>query len=86
MIFRIHCLGINVFLIKYFIYVQIDKIIRTPFNYSKDVGFHHHADFILPIDFNSENHDLTLENRCGDVCKYKIAKAKGLIKIIDVEN
>lgn len=37
-------------------------------------------DFILPIDFDSEEHDPTLEDGCGEKCKYKIAKAKGLLK------
>ena len=37
-------------------------------------------DLILPIDFDSENHDPTIEEGCGDKCKYKIAKAKGLLK------
>ncbi len=34
-------------------------------------------DFILPIDFDSEEHDPTLENGCGDKCKYKLAKHNG---------
>ncbi len=38
-------------------------------------------DFVLPIDFDSEEHDPTLENGCGEKCKVKIAKAKGLIKV-----
>jgi len=36
-------------------------------------------DFILPIDFDSEEHDPTLEDGCGEKCKVKIAEAKGLI-------
>jgi hypothetical protein len=40
-------------------------------------------DFILPIDFDSEDHDPTLEEGCGDACKYKIAKAKGLVEAIE---
>ena len=35
-------------------------------------------DFILPIDFKSEEHTPTLENGCGDKCKYQMAKLKGL--------
>ena len=38
-------------------------------------------DFVLPIDFDSEEHDPTLENGCGEKCKVKRAKAKGLIKV-----
>ena len=33
----------------------------------------------LAFDFDSENHDPTLEEGCGDKCKYKIAQANGLI-------
>lgn len=40
-------------------------------------------DFILPIDFDSEIHDPTLEDGCGERCKYKIAKAKGLVKSVN---
>lgn len=36
-------------------------------------------DFILPIDFDSEEHNPTLENGCGEKCKVKLAKSKGLI-------
>ena len=36
-------------------------------------------DFILPIDFKSEEHTPTLEEGCGDKCKYKMAELKGLI-------
>ena len=35
-------------------------------------------DFILPIDFKSEEHSPTLEEGCGDKCKYKMAELKGL--------
>ena len=35
-------------------------------------------DFILPIDFESENHIPTLEEGCGSKCKYQMAKLKGL--------
>jgi len=37
-------------------------------------------DFILPIDFDSENHDPTIEDGCGDKCKYNLAKMQGLVK------
>ena len=36
-------------------------------------------DFILPIDFDSEEHSPTLEEGCGDKCKYHIAQLKGLV-------
>ncbi len=35
-------------------------------------------DFILPIDFKSEEHTPTLEEGCGDKCKFKMAQLKGL--------
>lgn len=40
-------------------------------------------DFILPIDFDSEEHDPTIEEGCGPKCKFKIAKERGLVKSID---
>ncbi|MEE9376909.1 MAG: AsnC family transcriptional regulator [Candidatus Lokiarchaeia archaeon] len=33
-------------------------------------------DFVLPIDFDSENHDPTLEDGCGEKCRWKLAKSK----------
>jgi DNA-binding Lrp family transcriptional regulator len=36
-------------------------------------------DFILPVDFDSEEHNPTLEDGCGEKCKYKLAQKKGLI-------
>ena len=36
-------------------------------------------DFILPIDFDSEEHDPTIEEGCGEKCKYLIAKKEGRI-------
>lgn len=38
-------------------------------------------DFILPIDFDSEDHVPTLEDGCGEKCKFRIAKAKGLVNL-----
>jgi Lrp/AsnC family transcriptional regulator len=35
-------------------------------------------DFILPIDFKSEEHTPTLEEGCGEKCKYRMAELKGL--------
>lgn len=39
-------------------------------------------DFVLPIDFDSEEHDPTLEDGCGDKCKYKLAKLNASGKIV----
>jgi DNA-binding Lrp family transcriptional regulator len=36
-------------------------------------------DFILPIDFDSEDHEPTIEEGCGEKCKYLIAKKEGKI-------
>jgi hypothetical protein len=40
-------------------------------------------DFILPIDFDSEDHNPTLDEGCGEDCKYKIAKAKNLAESVN---
>jgi hypothetical protein len=40
-------------------------------------------DFILPIDFKSEEHSPTLEEGCGTKCKYKMAELKGLVGKIE---
>ena len=40
-------------------------------------------DFILPIDFKSEEHIPTLEAGCGDKCKYQMAKLQGLVNNIE---
>jgi len=37
-------------------------------------------DFIMPIDFTSEDHDPSLEEGCGKNCKFKIAKEKGFVE------
>ena len=36
-------------------------------------------DLIMPIDFDSEQHEPTLESGCGEKCKYLIAKQEGRI-------
>lgn len=36
-------------------------------------------DFIMPIDFHSEDYEPTLENGCGDKCQYRLAKKQSLI-------
>jgi len=33
-------------------------------------------DFILPIDFSSDDHDPTIENGCGDKCSYRKKKLR----------
>ena len=38
-------------------------------------------DLILPIDFDSEEHEPNLEYGCGEKCKYKIAHDKGIAKL-----
>jgi len=40
-------------------------------------------DFILPVDFESEEHLPTLEEGCGDKCKFKMAQLKGLANSLE---
>ena len=40
-------------------------------------------DFILPVDFESEEHIPTLEAGCGEKCKFKMAQLKGLAESIE---
>ena len=40
-------------------------------------------DFILPVDFKSEEHSPTLEEGCGEQCRYKMAKLKGLAENLE---
>ncbi len=40
-------------------------------------------DFILPVDFESEEHIPTIEAGCGEKCKYKMAQLKGLTNAIE---
>jgi len=40
-------------------------------------------DFILPIDFESEEHIPTIEAGCGEKCKFKMAQLKGLADTIE---
>lgn len=37
-------------------------------------------DFVLPIDFDSEDHEPSIEQGCGEKCKYRRAKAKAQIE------
>ena len=64
---------------------KLDRIVNYHFrnnpniqNASMELVIEIAKDFILPIDFDSEDHDPTLENGCGEACKYKIAKENGL--------
>jgi Lrp/AsnC family transcriptional regulator len=36
-------------------------------------------DFILPVDFKSEEHLPTIEAGCGEKCRFKMAQLKGLV-------
>lgn len=65
---------------------KLDKIINYHFRNNPDVSMvsmeivtEIAKDFILPIDFDSEEHEPTEEEGCGEKCKYKIAKANGEI-------
>ncbi len=40
-------------------------------------------DFILPVDFESEEHLPTLEEGCGNKCKFKMAQLKGLANSLE---
>ncbi len=65
---------------------KLDNIINYHFrnnpdilNVSMEIVIDIAKDFILPIDFDSEDHDPTLKDGCGEKCKYKIAQDKGLV-------
>ncbi len=67
---------------------KLDNIVNYHFrnnpqvqNASMELVIEIAKDFILPIDFDSEDHDPTLEEGCGESCKYKIAKKKGLVQV-----
>lgn len=69
---------------------KLDSIINYHFRNNPDISsvsmeiiIDIAKDFILPIDFDSEEHNPSMENGCGDKCKYKIAKARGLVESID---
>ena len=40
-------------------------------------------DFIMPVDFESEEHIPTIEAGCGEKCKFKMAQLKGLTDTIE---
>lgn len=65
---------------------KLDNIINYHFRRNPDIGSVSMEivtdiakDFILPIDFDSENHNPTIEDGCGEKCKFKIAKKEGKI-------
>jgi DNA-binding Lrp family transcriptional regulator len=67
---------------------KLDNIVNYHFrnnpeiqNTSMEVVIEIAKDFILPIDFDSEDHDPTIEEGCGKNCKFKIAKEKGLLQV-----
>jgi len=64
---------------------KLDNIINYHFRSNPDVQFvsmevvtEIAKDFILPIDFSSDDHDPTIENGCGDKCSYRKKKPKRL--------
>ncbi len=65
---------------------KLDNIINYHFRKNPDIGSVSMEivtdiakDFILPIDFDSENHNPTIEDGCGERCKFKIAKKEGKV-------
>ena len=60
---------------------KLDNIINYHFRRNPDIGSVSMEivtdiakDFILPIDFDSEHHNPTIEDGCGERCKFKIAQ------------
>ncbi|MHA1804654.1 MAG: winged helix-turn-helix transcriptional regulator [Promethearchaeota archaeon] len=65
---------------------KLDKIINYHFRKNPDVSMVSMEivtdiakDFVMPIDFDSEEHEPNEEEGCGEKCKYKLAKARGEI-------
>ncbi len=65
---------------------KLDNIINYHFRRNPDIGSVSMEivtdiakDFILPIDFDSEDHNPTIEDGCGERCKFKIAKKEGKV-------
>ena len=65
---------------------KLDNIINYHFRRNPDIGSVSMEivtdiakDFILPIDFDSENHNPTIEDGCGEKCKFQIAKKEGKV-------
>jgi len=66
---------------------KLDKIINYHFRSNPDVQSvsmeivtEIAKDFILPIDFSSDDHDPTIENGCGDKCSYRKVKKDGVLQ------
>ncbi|TFG22722.1 MAG: winged helix-turn-helix transcriptional regulator [Promethearchaeota archaeon] len=65
---------------------KLDAVVNYHFRNNKDVSMTSMEvvteiakDLILPIDFDSEEHEPNEEQGCGDKCKYLLAKKEGLI-------
>ena len=65
---------------------KLDNIINYHFRRNPDIGSVSMEivtdiakDFILPIDFDSEDHNPTIEDGCGEKCKFQIAKKEGKV-------
>ncbi len=65
---------------------KLDNIVNYHFRQNPDVSnvamevvIDIAKDFVLPIDFSSDDHDPTLEDGCGEKCKWRIAKKSGQI-------
>ena len=65
---------------------KLDAVVNYHFRNNPDVGMSSMEivteiakDLILPIDFDSEEHEPNDEVGCGEKCKYKLAKKQGLV-------
>ena len=65
---------------------KLDAVVNYHFRNNSDVSMSSMEvvteiakDLILPIDFDSEDHEPNDEIGCGEKCKYKLAKKQGLI-------
>ena len=65
--------------------IKLEKIVNYHFRNNPDIMSSSMElitdiakDFILPIDFNSDEQDPNELEGCGDQCKYRIAKNKGI--------
>jgi len=67
---------------------KLDNVVNYHFrqnpdatNVSMEIVTEIAKDFVLPIDFSTEEQDPTLEEGCGEKCRYKIAKTLQETKI-----
>jgi len=65
---------------------KLDKIINYHFRQNEDITSvsmeivtELAKNLILPIDFDSEEHEPSEESGCGEKCKFKLAKKEGRI-------